>query len=161
PDVSKVVVAATFTAEPLAETLEFILHQAGLALQLQFAPYHQVFHELISPTTALALNKRGVDVLLVRVEDLVRDITHIDAWRTLLRETVEHLSDALAQHARRVTVPTIFAVLSPSPNAPKEIMTELQSASSGLINHARALPGVLVLSAEDIDLAVVGESYDP
>ena len=44
-----IVIAATFTAEPLLPPLRFVLDEAGLSLGVKFTPYHQVFQELLSP----------------------------------------------------------------------------------------------------------------
>ena len=62
-----IVIAATFVAEPVLPALRHALDAAGLALDVSFAEYNQVFQELLSPTSRLATNAGGVDVVLVRV----------------------------------------------------------------------------------------------
>ena len=74
PSSSIVAIAATFTAEPLLPGLQFALQEAGLALDVRFAPYSQIFQELLSSTSLLATNEAGVNAVLIRVEDFVRDI---------------------------------------------------------------------------------------
>jgi FkbH-like protein len=65
----RIAVAATFTAEPLAEPLEFWLRELELPAQIQFAPYNQLFQQLLDPASLLSLNTRGLNVLLVQLED--------------------------------------------------------------------------------------------
>ena len=89
-----IAIAATFTAEPLMPGLQFSLQQAGLVLEVRFAPYNQVFQELLSSTSLLATNVGGVDVVLVRLEDFVRDVHNVDDARTIIRHTRD-LADAL------------------------------------------------------------------
>ena len=74
PEDGVIVIAATFAAEPLLPPLRFVLDKAGLSLDVKFAPYHQVFQELLSPTSPSAMNTDGVDVVLVRLEDFVRGV---------------------------------------------------------------------------------------
>ena len=94
-----ITIAASFTAEPLMSGLRHSLREAGIAPDVRFAPYHQVFQQLLSSTSLLATNAGGVDVVLVLLEDFVRDIDNVEEARTVIRRTTEELSDALSQHA--------------------------------------------------------------
>ena len=95
------VIAATFTAEPLSPSLSFVLDQAGTPHAISFSPYNQVFQELLSDTSALAKNGNGINVILLRVEDFVRDIEDTSAARPLISRTVHELASALGSYARR------------------------------------------------------------
>ena len=53
---------------------------------MQFASYHQVLQELLS-SKALAMNPEGVDIVLLRLEDFVRDVTDIQEARTIIERT--------------------------------------------------------------------------
>ena len=72
---SVVAIAATFTAEPLEPVLRFWLDALGLDASVAFAPYNQVFQQLLDSNSLLARN-RGVNVVLVRFEDWIRDERH-------------------------------------------------------------------------------------
>jgi FkbH-like protein len=155
-----IAIAATFTAEPLLPSLRFVLADAGLALDVQFAPYNQVFQELLASTSLLAKNADGVDVLLVRIEDFTRETENVEDARAIIRRIVPELSEALTQHARRVKVPTLFATLPPSPHAARALLGDLDAANAELVAHARSLPGLILLSPEDTDLVSTQERYD-
>ena len=75
PTRSTLAIVATFTAEPLAPALTTWLETLGLNAQLAFAPYNQVFQQLLDGQTMLAQN-HGLNVLLVRFEDWVRADHH-------------------------------------------------------------------------------------
>nr|VFK17518.1 MAG: HAD-superfamily phosphatase, subfamily IIIC/FkbH-like domain-containing protein/amino acid adenylation domain-containing protein [Candidatus Kentron sp. LPFa] len=62
-------IAATFTAEPLKDALDFWMGELELPLEVRFAPYNQVFQQLLDPTSMIAENQGGIDVLLVRLQD--------------------------------------------------------------------------------------------
>ena len=155
-----IAIAATFTAEPLLPALRFVLSEAGLPLDVHFCPYHQVFQELLSSTSLLAMNAGGVNVVLVRVEDFVRTVCDIEEARTLIKRTIKELSDALNQYARRVKVPTVLAVIPPSPGATSVLVHDLELASAALAAHARLLPSITLLSPAEMDLVSTGERYD-
>ena len=65
-------VAATFTAEPVQDALDFWMGELGLPATVAFAPYDQVFQQLLDPASLLSQNRQGVNVVLVRPEDWLR-----------------------------------------------------------------------------------------
>ncbi|HEY4573915.1 MAG TPA: condensation domain-containing protein, partial [Thermoanaerobaculia bacterium] len=68
----EIAVAATFTAEPLAEPLELWLEELGIPGRISLAPYNQVFQQLLDPAGLFAGNRSGLNVVLLRIEDWER-----------------------------------------------------------------------------------------
>ena len=68
----KIAVAASFTAEPVLGTLAFWMRELGLNAAIEFAPYNQVFQELLNPGSLLSQNHGGMNVILLRPEDWLR-----------------------------------------------------------------------------------------
>src|SRR5579862_9639742 len=131
-----IAIAATFTAEPLQATLNFVFEQAGLAFDVRFAPYNQVFQELLGPTSLLRRNAGGIDAVLVRVEDFTRETRDSGEALAVLKRTVPELCRALTQHAQHAEVPTLLAVLPPSPRVAAELVPEFEAANATLIAQA-------------------------
>ena len=69
---TKVVIAANFTAEPVEDALKFWGGHFGAPLRAEFAPYDQVFAQLLDPASALHTNRSGVNVILLRLEAWAR-----------------------------------------------------------------------------------------
>ena len=65
----KIVITATFTSEPVEDSLSYWLKAMGFPDSIEFAQYNQVFQELLNPSSLLATNHNGVNVILVRFED--------------------------------------------------------------------------------------------
>ena len=65
----KIAIAATFTAEPVAELLAFWLKKLNLPAEIAFAPYNQPFQQLLDPSSLLSTNGQGANVILLRLED--------------------------------------------------------------------------------------------
>jgi FkbH-like protein len=82
-------VAGTFTAEPMGPVLEFWLGKLGLAFELEWAPFGQLFQSLVEPSGALRSNKGGVAVIFVRRVDLGRDAGEQEKAASDLRDALE------------------------------------------------------------------------
>src|SRR5690348_4236173 len=67
-----IAMSATFTADPIVDTIAFWMAELGFAASIEIAPYNQVFQQLLDPSSLLALNGRGANVVLVRPEDWLR-----------------------------------------------------------------------------------------
>jgi FkbH-like protein/FkbM family methyltransferase len=68
-----IAVAATFTAEPLEDSLALWMKEFGIPAGILFAPYNQLFQQLLDPASLLSRNREGFNVTLLRLEDLLRD----------------------------------------------------------------------------------------
>jgi FkbH-like protein/FkbM family methyltransferase len=68
---TRIVVASTFTAEPVADSLQFWGDYFGIPVQVSFAPYNQVFQELLDPSSEMRRNKDGVNAILLNLGDWV------------------------------------------------------------------------------------------
>jgi FkbH-like protein/FkbM family methyltransferase len=68
-----VVVASTFTAEPVEDSLLFWADQLRFPVHVSFAPYNQVFQELLSPSSQLRRNQAGINALLLNLGDWMPD----------------------------------------------------------------------------------------
>lgn len=155
-----VAIAATFTAEPLLQSLSFVLQEAGLKLDVHFAPYNQVFQELLQPAGLLATNEGGINVVLVRLEDFVRDVKALQEKRTLATRIVQELKTALTGYAQRVKVPTLFVIFKPSLRLQKELAKEFAAFSRTVLDHVRQLSGILAITSDEIDSLSALEKYD-
>ena len=144
-------IAASFTAEPLQQALRFLLDEAGLGLEVQFAPYNQVFQELLSRTSLLASNVQGANVVLVRFEDFIRDVPDPNAAGILLERTTLEFLDALTRLGVQAKSPTVVVVFGPSTRAPVELLPQLERAASLLNERAQELHGIHLLTADETE----------
>jgi FkbH-like protein len=157
-----IAISATFTAEPLAESLTFWMDGLGIAARIQFAPYNQVFQQLLDPASLLARNEHGINVILLRFED----------WQPLeagftpekLGRTVGDLSLAVKSAAARWPTPHLVSVCPPSPLAvaDPDVAASFQRMEQHLAAELAALGGVYpITTAELARRYPVPVSYDP
>lgn len=140
-------IAATFTSEPIGAPLEFWIDELGWDYQVAFAPYNQVFQQLLDPESLLARNRYGLNVVLVRFEDWSRS-----GEAAALQDHVRRLGLSLRAAANSFHAPLLVALCPPSP-----AFLEAQLASS-----LQGLSAVhIVAPAELAALYPVPHYYDP
>jgi len=153
-------VAATFVAEPLEAPLHWILDEVGLQCPIGFAPYSQVFQQLLTPNSELARNTGGINVLLLRLEDFIRDQTDpVSAAQASTRVSLD-LCDAIERFAKRIPNPLIVSVLRPGPNVDPELRSTLTEDGRLLLARVAGITGVHLLEESDIDGAADPDRYD-
>ncbi len=118
-----IAVAATFTAEPVTDVLAFWGRELELPLRVRFAPYGQLFQQLLDPGSLFARNASGMNVALVRCEDWLRTPEDTPAGsgegteEERLARTAGELSGALRAAAGRLRVPCLVCITPVSPAA--------------------------------------------
>jgi FkbH-like protein len=157
---STVMVAATFVAEPLEIPLSWILGEAGLQCPIGFAPYNQVFQQLLTPQSELARNTDGLNVLLLRLEDFVRDQTNPNGATQIITRISGELGDAIEQFAKRVTSTLIVTVLRPGPNVDPDLHAALTEETRAVLARVATIPGVQILDESHIDGTANPDRYD-
>lgn len=103
------VISSTFTPDPLLPYMGWWCDQFDIPVDVRLAPYNQVFQQLLDPENLLSRN-RGVNVLLVRFEDWIRDL-HGDSEEACLDHLEKNyslLTDILSR--RSGEVPTFIGV---------------------------------------------------
>nr|AIE12105.1 putative NRPS/PKS hybrid synthase module E2A [uncultured bacterium] len=65
----EIAITANFTAEPVEDSLRFWSGYLTVPVRTTFAPYNQVFQELLSSDSLLKRNRDGFNVLLLNLED--------------------------------------------------------------------------------------------
>jgi amino acid adenylation domain-containing protein/FkbH-like protein len=158
-----VAIASTFTSEPVAESLGFWMEQLRVPCKFRFAAFNQVFQELLDPSSLLATNEGGVNVILVRLEDWLGEGLSQDAAACRALEShVEEFLRVLRSAARRSPVGHLLGV-DDSLGSPlnDEAVACLRRMKQRLTEEATALEGVYVLDMpEAFRLYGVREVHD-
>jgi FkbH-like protein len=158
-----IAISATFTSEPIRESLEFWIKELGLDYRVDFAPYNQVFQSLLDPGSLLSKNDTGVNVLLIRIEDWAGADRNDSAAIRRVEENVTQLVSALQASTAAARVPTLICLCPCSPGFLAQNGCEsLKQRMDDLIRSGtRDLPGVHVLSTEMLNYFYpVADYYD-
>jgi FkbH-like protein len=159
-----VAISATFTAEPLRATLSFWMGRLGLDLPVRFAPYNQVFQQLLDQSSLLAQNRGGVNIVLVRIEDWVRFRDSSPASLESLEEDARRLVSCLRTAAESFCSPLLVAISPASPDfLARAGHAEFTARLTGLIESGvKGLGTVHFVAGAELDaLYPVDQQHDP
>jgi FkbH-like protein/FkbM family methyltransferase len=71
-DGPRLVIAGNFTLEPLEDSLRFWSDHFDFRMRVEFAPYNQVFQQLLDGRSALRRNDNGANAILLSLEEWTR-----------------------------------------------------------------------------------------
>lgn len=117
PSELSVCLCASFIADPIEDFFIYWNKEFNLSVSLQIGPYNQVFQQLLDANSLLNQNK-GLNILLLRAEDWIRDIGNEAAEKQIafLDETAVSLMEAI-KHSRGLNpVPMLVGIVPPSGN---------------------------------------------
>ena len=156
-------IAATFTAEGLEAPLAFMLDAAGLHGRIAFAPYHQLFQELLAPGSVLSRNASagGVGVVLLRLEDFVRDAEAGADLSAVVARAADELLAAFRQFTQRASQPLLVFVMRASPSTAPTLAADIDRHSADLAHALEALPNTAVFGNQVVDDLCPTTRHDP
>jgi FkbH-like protein len=158
-----IAIAATFTAEPVAESIQYWLKRLELPARIEFAPYNQVLPALLDPGSVFAANRDGLNVILLRFEDWKRFRKGGDDFSAAAGEQNRELIAALQTAASTKSAPILVCVCPPSPRAlANQAMADLWNRLEQELESALAgLPAIRWLSSMRLrELYPVANHYD-
>jgi FkbH-like protein len=155
-----IAIGATFTSEALDPTLAFWLGELNLDYQVRFAPYNQVFQQLLDPTSLLGSNRNGINVVLVRFEDWARFRNAVSIPE--LEVEVRNLESALRSSASATRSPVLVCLCPAS----CDFMSDADRArfvarsEESLRSAMRDVDAVHLVSAAEIERLYPVSGYD-
>ncbi|MBW4479485.1 MAG: HAD-IIIC family phosphatase [Tolypothrix brevis GSE-NOS-MK-07-07A] len=69
----KIVIAASFTAQPLGSTIQLWCQAFGIPFSVEFGEFNQLEQTLLSPDSVFMNNPNGLNIVLIRPEDLISE----------------------------------------------------------------------------------------
>jgi FkbH-like protein len=163
--VLRLAIAATFTAEPLQEALAFCMDELGQPVAIDFAPYNQIFQQLLGPDSVLGQNRQGVNIVLARLDDWLRFHTGTETHEGLedhLVRTGDELIASLRAALARWQAPLILAFCpsSPLPPADDQMRDVLARAIARVAGALERVDGLCLIGPDDFRLYPVDAYYD-
>ncbi len=151
-------ICASFVAEPLQEYLDYWNKELDLSIAVSFAPYNQVFQQLLDSQSLLNTNN-GLNVLFIRIEDWLREKSTLSSQEQIqfLDSTYYDLLSALEKVNKNTFAPFLVSVIpfSKATSYLPEIADYIKKLNSDLG------PSIETLSRMNmIDLEQVFRLYD-
>lgn len=164
-----IVLTATFTAEPVQDSLQFWMSELDVPCTIEFAPYNQVFQQLLDPASVVSMNSSGLNVVLVRLEDWWQGVpasasSSDEDLRKRVQANAAELVEALEFASGNSKVPYLLCFCPGSRRllADPAAAIFLQSLEERVAQHFKDSGGVFaVTSAELAALYPVADYDDP
>ena len=150
-----IAITSTFTAEPLDRPLKFWLEELQIPARITFAPYNQVFQQLVDPSSLLGTNRAGVNIILVSFEDWQRTAAEQQAAEMLFPVLERHARDfarAVATTTERTATPQLVCLCPASP----AVVTDpgrkrfFEDIAASLQAELQEIAGVYVISTAEL-----------
>ena len=158
-------VASSFSAEFIGEFLDFWFDNLQWNTAVRFAAFNQVFQELLDPSSLLRTNRKGCNVVMLRLEDLIDKETLKNSTpgetQSKLASACEELKQALSACAKNTNIPLCFILCPPSPSG-KAVEEAAADTIELFLETLRSVPGMTVLTYPEINRWYpVTEYYEP
>jgi FkbH-like protein len=157
-------ISATMNAEPLEAPLRFWAEDLGVLAEVRFAPFNQPLQTLLDPGSVFGQNVSGLNVLLVRLEDLGHFQAASEPGAKKIQDHIHELCGTARQAGAELAAPILFSLCPPSPAmlgtaGAREFVDE---TDVWLERNLQETPGVHYLSFHELErLYPVAEPHNP
>lgn len=156
---------ATFTSEVVEDYLSFWIHQIQLHGQIKFAPYNQVFQQLLDSQSLLRQNRGGVNIVLIRFEDWQKQQKNsLQTVETTLKRNIEEFLQAVNTAVQASATPYLICICPASPQALLDNNTVLlyQEMEAKLVSEINSISGAYAITSSELAATYpVTDYYDP
>ena len=160
-----IIVSATFTADQVAPSLRFWMGILEISAEIRIASYGQVMQELLGTDSALACNKDGVNVLLLRLDDWIRDRGARDDDLNVLehlQRVANEFYDAARGSRARTSAALLIVFCPPAKHLSSPVSEMVGSLHFDLSERLKVIPGIYCWTPEDVSARYpVVEYEDP
>ena len=159
-----VAITSTFTAEPLEAPLEFWMKELGIRSEVSFAPYNQVFQQLLDPASLVLRNRDGFNIILLRLTDWQRfeENASAEEARGKIERNVRELAGTLKAVAPGLPAPMLVCLCPAerkftADSGWAEFLTRMEQT---LASELGAISGVHVITPAQIAESYPVEDYE-
>jgi amino acid adenylation domain-containing protein/FkbH-like protein len=159
-----IAITSTFTAEPVEAPLAFWMKELGIQSAVSFAPYNQVFQQLLDPSSLVRRNPEGINIVLLRLSDWQRFEENVSAVEA--KEKIEHnvreLVETLQATASSLSAPMLVCLCPPEQKLQadsgwSEFFGRMEQT---LASELDAIGGVHVITSSQIAAFYPVENYE-
>lgn len=168
-----VAISATFVAEPIEVSLSSWMLALGIDAKIEFAPFNQVFQQLLNPLSLLFANSAGIKVILLRLSDWDKESgqskTAFGGSEDLnwgVRSRIDEFVTALSAAIRRCPS-TVLVYVCPEDLSKRQYLSvgehlaQMAELEDLLVMKTEALEDVRVVTTREVEnLYPVADRFD-
>ena len=161
-----IAITSTFTAEPIEESLTFWTQELELSSTIEFAPYNQVFQQLLDPLSLLSQNQKGINIILLRFEDWQRFDGGTEAKAESIEKVKRNVKDVVTALKSTVTqsATPYIVCLCPTSTAAKvdnNQMVCFQQMEDLMMSELSNIANLYLIGTQELNAYPVKDYYDP
>ena len=173
PTTVRIAISATFVAEPIEAPLRAWMSALGIDATIEFAPFSQVFQQLLNPLSLLFADNAGIKVIFLRFSDWQKRSGQSEATlggsddaNQVIRSRIDEFVTALSAAIQRCPSTVLVFVCPEDPskrqNVPvRENLAELAELEDLLVLKTKTLEGVRVVTTREVaNLYAVADPFD-
>ena len=157
--IENIVVAATFTAQPIAVALDFWMKKLDISAKVEFVPYNQIFQQLIDKNSLISNNKNGFNILLVRIEDFYQaNQEYSNDWsnpavNTGIENNLRSLLEILTLTVQKSALPYLFVLCPSSPSNLNSLLIHpfLAKMQDLILEKLQNINGIYLTTPQEIN----------
>jgi len=155
-------IAATFTAEPMEAYVRWWCEKNGIKVKIQFAPYNQVFQELLDAESITSRNT-GINLMLIRFEDWLRESkANGEAQEQILESRYGKLLEALKMRSKRALLVIGIFPVADYLGLSEETVSCIEALYKKLHDDIKSMEGISILDYKKAAaLYNIKEVFDP
>ncbi len=155
----KITVTATFTAEPVEAPLKFWLKHLDLDYYMEFAPYNQVFQQLLDPSSLLSNNRNGIGIIMIRLEDWGKGPGFV---KEKIKENIRSFTLSLEHYGQKSSIPQIVCICPSLPSRNEDGITLMEQMEYLLLAELEKISDIYTISTSELlNTYPVDGYYDP
>ena len=155
----KITITATFTAEPIEAPLKFWLKQLDLDSYIEFAPYNQVFQQLLDPSSLFSNNRNGTGIILIRLEDWAKGD---GLTKEKIEENIKSFTLSLENYGQKSSIPQIVCICPSLPSRNEDGINLMEQMEYLLLAELEKISGIYTISTSELlNTYPIDEYYDP
>ena len=157
-------VCSSFVVEPLQEYIEYWAKELEIDVEVNFAPYNQVFQQLLNSNSILH-NNAGINILFVRLDDWLRDHLNLSSGEQIgmLDRTYSEFIEAVEYAQKNTVIPFLVSVvpLRPTHSFAPEVAAHIEGLNDSLQRAITKLPRFYLLDLQTVaSLYSVDDRFD-
>lgn len=160
----KIVIAATFTADPVKETIKYFMERLNICSDILFAPYNQVLQQLLDPNSLFLLNNNGINIILLRFEDWYKyenRAVEIEIKKALVEKNAKEFISTIKKKAESTMTPYLIFLCPSSPIAEIELRDVFANVEKAIENNLSEINHLQIIKQQEINrLYPVKDYYD-
>jgi len=159
-----IALAATYTADPIIDTLGHFMDKLNIECEIKFAPYNQVLQQLLHPQSLFALNNGGVNVILIRFDDWYRYTSKTVGLKIkeelILNNSKEYIA-AIKKAAENSAIPYFVCLCPPNPKSVPELNEVISQVEKDFEMRLAGISNLHIIRHDEINrLYPVKDYYD-